>query len=181
MTDKTDPWKPLPGEGPREYLYFQVYLEKEYLPKHLRHLPRTLKDVARFLQGDLSEVLLMAARYRWESRAREYDLSTLGKRLRGEVETLEELSLRKRKLFADNLDLIEEVVSLVRAEVAQGKVPKMDLAKLLDVTLHYQNEVNETGQREGEVGEGWDLTELSDTELETLEALRKKARKNAPK
>jgi hypothetical protein len=173
-----DPWKQQEGESAREYLYFQVYLEKEYLPKYKREGLRTVKGVASFMGVDPEDVAPLAKRWKWEERAREFDLTTLGKRMRGEVETPEELKLRRRKLLSANLDMLEETLSLVRAQVAAGQTPKMDLAKLLDVTLHYQDRaLEEMAPVEKTLGESWDLSGLSEAEFTLLESLQNKARK----
>lgn len=170
------PWQAQRGENARDYLYFQVYLEREYAPKYKKHLPRSLKEVAEFMGCPTEEVRRVAARWDWEERAREYDLSHVGKKMRGEVATPEELALRRRKLLSDNLDMLEEAVSLVKEQVRSGKAPRMDLAKLLDVTLHYQDRALEAeGGMEERLGQDWNLDSLSDEELELLTVLQKKA------
>lgn len=132
--------------------------------------------LADFFRLPLVALREIAVRQEWDARTLEYDREQIQKKVRGELDLPPEF-VRKRSILLDKtLALVEKGLAQVESAVANKKKSGMDFAKLLDITLHYQDRLYDAHGSSGksDATADWDLSKLTDEELAVLDKIRGK-------
>lgn len=168
-------WNRRANENSAEYLYFQCWLTRSYLDS-FADKKRSLLELADYFRLPLVQLREVAIRNDWEARTAEYDQEQIQKRVRGELDAPPEF-VRKRSILLDNtLALVQRGLEQVGKDVSGGKKSNIDFAKLLDITLHYQDRLYDVHGPSGKTDatSDWDLSKLSEEELAVLDKIRRK-------
>lgn len=173
-------WAKQPGESDAEYFLFQLWLTREYSPTPWRLEKRDIAKLAVYTNRDIKDLATLCTVNRWQQRAVDFDQSRQARRLLGQADSNAEFQRRRNRVLDAGLDLLEEGISHLKAQLAsgKGKVYAGEVAKLADTILKFENEARGAQQEEaGGFLDAFDLTGLSDAELKVLEKIAAKAKR----
>lgn len=173
-------WAQQPGESDRDFLAFQLWLAREYSPTPWKFDKRDIAKLAAYLGRDPGELTLVSVRRQWEARAAAFDQSTLQRKLLGQSETTAEFNRRRKRILDAGLDLLEESIAGMKAKLASGKagVSVKEISSLAATILSFEDKARLDQQEEtGAFLDSFDLSGLSDEELQTLATIASKAKK----
>jgi hypothetical protein len=171
----SEAWDKQPGETDAEHLWFATWLSRFYDPYPDRRKPRSVRDTAAYYGVPLNEVSKASVAWGWEKRGREYDTRDASKRVNGELDSPAEYAGKRTRLLARSLELAEATIAHAESELRKGRVVKLDIPRLMDVSLFHEAKLR-AGASETAKGftDGWDLTELDGEELAALDRIRRK-------
>lgn len=163
-----------PGEGDYEWSACEVWLRLR-----LEGSERSF-DRMRLWDPSLTEEALQGLRegFAWDLRAEVFDRLCDRRRLEVTVDALEEMKHRQLRLASDLQDIAEQEISSLRDKQRVGGITGLkprDLVRLIETGAKLERLTR--GEVTDRVGGEYDLSKLTDEELELWHTLSSKAKK----